>query len=109
VGWPHLTGAAFGWVHLSPTDAGPAGSRALRGGATTTELSRPLARITVVTGSGRTVQLISCHFKSKLLSFPHGFAPDNEDQRARYAVYVYRTGCPTDGPSLCQGDLVEHL
>jgi hypothetical protein len=34
------------------------------------------------------VQLISCRFKFKLLGFPHGFTPDDEDQRARYATYA---------------------
>lgn len=51
--------------------------------STTTSL-----QITVTTAAGRDVQLISCHFKSKLLEFPHGFEPDNEDPRARYADYA---------------------
>jgi endonuclease/exonuclease/phosphatase family metal-dependent hydrolase len=55
---------------------------------TTTALSRPSLQITVTTATGREVQLISCRFKFKLLGFPHGFTPDDEDQRARYATYA---------------------
>lgn len=56
-------------------------------GTTTRSLSRPGLRVTVEL-DGVSVQLVACHFKSKLLSFPHGFAPDDEDQRARYATYA---------------------
>jgi len=37
----------------------------------------------------RTVDVVSVHLKSKLLSFPGGrFSPSDEDERARYAVYA---------------------
>jgi endonuclease/exonuclease/phosphatase family metal-dependent hydrolase len=41
---------------------------------------------------GRAVDLITCHLKSKLLTFPGGrFAPRDEDERARFAGYaLYR-------------------
>ncbi|MEN3280521.1 MAG: hypothetical protein V7607_1661 [Solirubrobacteraceae bacterium] len=50
-----------------------------------------------VTHDGTAVDLVCCHLKSKLLSFPGAtpgttsFAPKNEDQRARYGAYaLYR-------------------
>jgi endonuclease/exonuclease/phosphatase family metal-dependent hydrolase len=41
---------------------------------------------------GREVRVISCHLKSKLLTFPGGrFSPRDEDERSRYAAYaLYR-------------------
>ncbi|GAA4828694.1 hypothetical protein GCM10023201_15020 [Actinomycetospora corticicola] len=51
------------------------------------KLSRPALQATI-TVDGGPLQLMACHFKSKLLEFPHGFAPDNEDQRARYGTYA---------------------
>jgi predicted extracellular nuclease len=55
---------------------------------TTTALSRPLLSVTVDPGGGP-VSLVSCHFKSKLLTFPGGrFSTSDEDERARFAVYA---------------------
>jgi endonuclease/exonuclease/phosphatase family metal-dependent hydrolase len=57
-------------------------------GATIRELGRPGLRARIRTG-GRTIDLVSVHLKSKLLSFPGGrFTPRDEDERARYAVYA---------------------
>jgi hypothetical protein len=42
-----------------------------------------------VTAEGHQFDLISCHLKSKLLSFPGGhFSTDDEGERARYAAYA---------------------
>jgi endonuclease/exonuclease/phosphatase family metal-dependent hydrolase len=47
-------------------------------------------RVTVRAGN-RDVHIVTAHLKSKLLTFPGGFAPANEDQRARFASYaLYR-------------------
>lgn len=45
-----------------------------------------------VTIDGRDVDLVTCHLKSKLLTFPGGrFSPRNEDERARFGAYaLYR-------------------
>jgi len=57
-------------------------------GATISQLGRPGLRARVHTG-GRTIEVISVHLKSKLLTFPGGrFSPRNEDERTRYAVYA---------------------
>ena len=38
---------------------------------------------------GRDVDLVSCHLKSKLLTYPGGrFSPRDEDERARFAAYA---------------------
>lgn len=57
-------------------------------GRTLDRLGRPALKATVSVG-GREVHVVSVHLKSKLLTFPGGrFAPDDEDERARYAVYA---------------------
>ena len=41
--------------------------------------------------NGRDVHIVNTHLKSKLLTFPGGFTPADEDQRARFAAYaLYR-------------------
>lgn len=58
------------------------------GGQELTAMGRPglRARVTV---EGTAIDVISCHLKSKLLSFPGGrFTPKDEGERARYAVYA---------------------
>ena len=51
-------------------------------------LGRPALRARVRAG-GRTIDVVSVHLKSKLLTFPDGrFSPRDEDERARYAVYA---------------------
>lgn len=57
-------------------------------GSTINELGRPALRTRVRTG-GTSIDVISAHLKSKLLTYPDGrFNPKNEDERARYAVYA---------------------
>ena len=57
-------------------------------GTTIRHLGRPALRARVRT-VGRTIDVISVHLKSKLLTFPGGrFTPHDEDERARYAVYA---------------------
>jgi predicted extracellular nuclease len=65
-------------------------------GTTEHEMGRGALRVRVQHG-GVDIDLISCHLKSKLLSFPGhkpgttSFQPKDEDQRARYGAYaLYR-------------------
>ncbi|MGW5360843.1 endonuclease/exonuclease/phosphatase family protein [Actinopolymorpha pittospori] len=58
------------------------------GGATITRMGRPALRARVEVDT-RVLDVISCHLKSKLLSFPGGrFNPRDEDERARYTAYA---------------------
>lgn len=53
-------------------------------------MGRAGLQVTVRANNGE-VRLIVAHLKSKLLTFPGGFSPANEDQRARFAAYaLYR-------------------
>jgi len=56
------------------------------------EMGRPALAARVVLDTGRALDLITCHLKSKLLTFPGGrFSPHDEDERARFAAYaLYR-------------------
>ena len=57
-------------------------------GETTDSMGRPALRARVET-DGLALDLVSCHLKSKLLTFPGGrFDPRDEGERARYAVYA---------------------
>jgi predicted extracellular nuclease len=57
-------------------------------GDTMDAMGRPALRVRV-DASGATVDLISTHLKSKLLSYPGSrFSPKDEGERARYAVYA---------------------
>lgn len=57
-------------------------------GNTINQLGRPGLRVSVTTG-GATLDVVSAHLKSKLLTFPGGrFSPRDEDERTRYAVYA---------------------
>lgn len=57
-------------------------------GGTLREMGRPALRARVRSG-GTSVDVISTHLKSKLLSFPGGrFTPRDEGERARFAVYA---------------------
>lgn len=61
-------------------------------GALEQDMGRGALRVRVQ-HNGTDVDLISCHLKSKLLSFPgpSTFVPTDEDQRARYGAYaLYR-------------------
>ena len=58
-------------------------------GTTITQLGRGALAVTHTTTSGTEVRALTCHLKSKLLSFPGGrFDTDDETERARYAVYA---------------------
>jgi endonuclease/exonuclease/phosphatase family metal-dependent hydrolase len=58
-------------------------------GTTMSAMGRPGLRVRVEQDSGTTLDVISCHLKSKLLTFPGGrFSPKDEDERARFAVYA---------------------
>lgn len=69
----------------------PAGLRPVQADdseTTMSEMGRPALRVRVEAG-GTSVDVISCHLKSKLLTFPGGrFSPKDEDERARFAVYA---------------------
>ena len=49
------------------------------------QMGRGGLRVTVSAGN-RDVRILTAHLKSKLLTFPGGFAPANEDQRARLGL-----------------------
>ncbi|MGH3915737.1 MAG: endonuclease/exonuclease/phosphatase family protein [Pseudonocardiaceae bacterium] len=55
---------------------------------TMSQMGRPALRVRVELDA-TTLDVISCHLKSKLLTFPGGrFNPQDEDERARFAVYA---------------------
>jgi len=57
-------------------------------GGTLHQLGRPALRARI-RARGRSIDLVSVHLKSKLLTFPGGrFTPHDEDERTRYAVYA---------------------
>jgi len=60
-------------------------------GATVAQMARGVVRVRV-RAAGRDVDLVSCHLKSKLLTFPGGrFQPRDEGERARFGAYaLYR-------------------
>ena len=60
-------------------------------GTTMSEMGRGALRVRV-RADGRDVDLVGCHLKSKLLTFPGGrFSPRDEGERARFAGYaLYR-------------------
>jgi hypothetical protein len=60
-------------------------------GTTMAEMGRGALRVRVGV-DGRDVDLVSCHLRSKLLTFPGGrFRPRDEGERARFAGYaLYR-------------------
>jgi endonuclease/exonuclease/phosphatase family metal-dependent hydrolase len=58
-------------------------------GTTITQLGRGALAVTYTTSGGTEVRVLTCHLKSKLLSFPGGrFDTSDETERARYAVYA---------------------
>ena len=58
-------------------------------GTTITQLGRGALVVTYTTTSWTKVRVLTCHLKSKLLSFPGGrFDTTDETERARYAVYA---------------------
>lgn len=66
--------------------------RASDGGDLSTEMGRGAFRVRVRTAGGGTVDVVTCHLKSKLLSYPGGrFNPRDESERARYGAFaLYR-------------------
>ncbi|GAA2774967.1 endonuclease/exonuclease/phosphatase family protein [Saccharopolyspora taberi] len=57
-------------------------------GDTVDSMGRPALRADI-TADGLELTLLSCHLKSKLLTYPGGrFQPRDEAERARYAVYA---------------------
>jgi endonuclease/exonuclease/phosphatase family metal-dependent hydrolase len=60
-------------------------------GITSAETGRGALRVRVSAG-GEDVDLVTCHLKSKLLSYPDGrFTPHDEGERARFGAYaLYR-------------------
>jgi endonuclease/exonuclease/phosphatase family metal-dependent hydrolase len=58
----------------------------------TTRMGRGALRARLRTPNGRTFDIVTCHLKSKLVTYPgKRFAPKNEGERARYAAYaLYR-------------------
>lgn len=69
----------------------PVGLRPIQVDDTPTAIStmgRPALRARVQAG-GRSIDLISCHFKSKLLTFPGGrFSTRDEGERARFGAFA---------------------
>jgi predicted extracellular nuclease len=70
----------------------PAGLRPIQVDDTATSIQamgRPILSARVRLASGTGLDLLSCHLKSKLLSFPGGrFSTSDEDERARFATYA---------------------
>jgi hypothetical protein len=76
--------AGFLPIQLGDDPAGPDGPRLMN------QMGRGGLRVTVRAGN-RDVHILTAHLKSKLLTFRGGFAPANEDQRARFGSYaLYR-------------------
>jgi endonuclease/exonuclease/phosphatase family metal-dependent hydrolase len=58
-------------------------------GATLAAMPRGALRVRVTSAGGVPVDLVACHLKSKLLSFPGGrFTPHDEGERARFGAYA---------------------
>jgi endonuclease/exonuclease/phosphatase family metal-dependent hydrolase len=60
--------------------------------AVTTRMGRGALHVRVRSATGRLLDVVTCHLKSKLLTFPGGrFFPRDEGERARYGAYaLYR-------------------
>lgn len=69
----------------------PAGLRPIQvddTAATSSTMGRPALRARVQAG-GQTIDVLTCHLKSKLLTFPGGrFSPRDEGERARFGAYA---------------------
>lgn len=63
-----------------------------------------------IRAAGRTVDLVCCHLKSKLLTFPgERFAPRDEHERARFAAYaLYRRAAEAVTLRVRATELLEH-
>ncbi|RIQ37426.1 endonuclease/exonuclease/phosphatase family protein [Jiangella rhizosphaerae] len=98
---PDSRGIRVGVISRLPVDetedlvayAGGVGPvRATDGGELSAEMGRGAFRARVRTAAGDAVDVVTCHLKSKLLSYPGGrFAPRDESERARYGAFaLYR-------------------
>jgi endonuclease/exonuclease/phosphatase family metal-dependent hydrolase len=57
--------------------------------AVTSRMGRGALRVRVRTRPGALLDVVTCHLKSKLLTFPGGrFSPHDEGERARYGAYA---------------------
>jgi endonuclease/exonuclease/phosphatase family protein len=56
-------------------------------GTTIDAMPRGALRVSI-SADGHELDLVACHLKSKLLSFPGGFQPKDEGERARYGDYA---------------------
>jgi Endonuclease/Exonuclease/phosphatase family len=71
-------------IQVGDDPPGPDGPRLMN------QMGRGALKASVTVGN-RDVHLVTTHLKSKLLTLPGGFAPADEDQRARFAAYaLYR-------------------
>jgi endonuclease/exonuclease/phosphatase family metal-dependent hydrolase len=76
-------------------------------GDTIEAMGRGALRVRVRAG-GRDIDLVNCHLKSKLLSFPGGFSPSDEGQRARYGAYaLYRRAAEATTVRAYANDLLD--
>jgi hypothetical protein len=66
-------------VQVGDDPPGPDGPRLMN------QMGRGALQVTV-RANNRDVHLITAHLKSKLLTFPGGFTPHDEDERARFAA-----------------------
>jgi hypothetical protein len=71
-------------VGVRPSGWAPAGPD---GPPMMNQMGRSALQVTV-RASNREVRIVTAHLRSKLLSFPNGFTPADEDQRARYSAYA---------------------
>jgi hypothetical protein len=56
-------------------------------GTTIDAMGRGALRVRV-TADAHVLDIVTCHLKSKLLSFPGGFQPRDEGERVRFAAYA---------------------
>ncbi len=82
----------LGLTSVTQVVAFPDGLRPIQVDDTATainQMGRPALRVQVRTTGGSSVDLVSCHLKSKLLTFPGGrFSTRDEGERARFGAYA---------------------
>lgn len=88
VGWLS-TGTLTGVEEVVDLPSALAPVKVADDGASLTQLGRGALAVTYTSSSGIAVRALTCHLKSKLLSFPGGrFDTHDEAERARYGVYA---------------------